>query len=128
MIGKKEKKSQLFSLEIFSFFNVRERKENGNCLQTRQETDPVTIYKTESQPVVEVLGSRFGLNLKSDFLIIGAIPQWNGLFFKMMNPLSCKCAKRTMTSFLSFKFSSVLTPIILLSFSLTQSSIHYRNL
>ena len=48
----------------------------------------------------EFQDSRFWLNLKSHFLIIRAIPQWNGLLYKMVNPFSLQFVKRTLISLL----------------------------
>lgn len=68
--------------------------------------DSIAIHKTESQPVVEFQDNTFWLNLKSHFLIIRAILQWNGLLYKMVNPFSLQFAKRTLIS--SLNFSNVL--------------------
>lgn len=70
--------------------------------------DSVTIHKTDS--VVGVQESRLWLHLKSNFLIIRAIPEWNGLLFKRVSPSHCKSVKRMLTFLLSFNFSNIPSP------------------
>lgn len=86
--------------------------------------DSVTIHKTDS--VVGVQESRLWLHLKSNFLIIRAIPEWNGLLFKRVSPSHCKSVKRMLTFLLSFNFSNIPSPYSLAFLFLAPILCSYR--